>query len=83
MRDVSSEWDVWSAFGGADHDKKPTRTFKLGSGGAAEAQWFWPNGLADIGPDEIGCWDLRAGFGPHSMGRKVLVTKGKIRMRSG
>ena len=82
IRDVTPEWDVYSAFGGHKLDKIPHRSFKLGSGGAAEAQWIWPGGVADpaVGPEELSCWDLRACFGDMGMGRKLLVSKGKTRM---
>ncbi|CAK9779781.1 Aminomethyltransferase folate-binding domain-containing protein [Cutaneotrichosporon oleaginosum] len=78
IRDVTDEWDVWSAWGGEAPAPAPTSTWRFGSGGAAERIWSWegemaPLGLADA---EVGCWDLRAGFGPAGMGRQVFVPKG-------
>lgn len=80
IRDATPEWDVWSAWGADLGPPTPTRTFKLGSGGAAEATWTW-NDYRDLGlaDGEIGCWDLRAGFGPDALGRQVLVPKGRSR----
>ncbi|WVF66659.1 hypothetical protein IAT40_001400 [Kwoniella sp. CBS 6097] len=86
IRDVSQEWDAYSAWGtDSDSDdakgKQPIRTWKMGSGGAAESQWSWEegaNGVKDLGlgEDEVGCWDLRAGWSA-GMGRQILVPKGK------
>lgn len=72
---------MWNAFGGCQTEAVVHRAFKLGSSGAAEAQWIWPDGVApvNLGPNELGCWDLRAGYGDSSMGRKLLVAKGKTR----
>ncbi|OCF34758.1 mitochondrial protein [Kwoniella heveanensis CBS 569] len=87
IRDVSQEWDAYSAWGvsngfeaGSGKGKQPMRIWKMGSGGAAESQWSWEdgaNGVRDleIGEDELGCWDLRAGW--MGMGRQILVPKGK------
>ncbi|WVQ94278.1 hypothetical protein IAU59_001357 [Kwoniella sp. CBS 9459] len=90
IRDVSQEWDAYSAWGSGGEDglndppgnkgKQPIRTWKLGSGGAAESQWSWedgPSGVRDLGlaEDEVGCWDLRSGW--LGMGRQILVPKGK------
>lgn len=84
IRDATPDWDVWSAWG-ADHGHPvPKRSFKAGSGGAAEATWTWVEyrelGLAE---GEAGCWDLRAGFGPEALGRHVLVPKGHTRECAG
>ncbi|WVR03195.1 hypothetical protein IAU60_000186 [Kwoniella sp. DSM 27419] len=81
IRDVTEEWDAYSAWGDADDvrgkGKQPIRTWKLGSGGAAESQWSWDGDArgAELGEGEVGCWDLRAGWG--GLGRQVLVSKGK------
>lgn len=80
IRDATPDWDVWSVWGTEHGQPSPARTFKLGSGGAAEATWTWQDyrslGLAE---GEIGCWDLRAGFGSDALGRQVLVPKGRSR----
>jgi folate-binding protein YgfZ len=77
IRDVSAEWDVWSAWG-AEASPAPSSSWRFGSGGAAERIWSWgemaPLGLGD---GEVGCWDLRAGFGPAGMGRQLFVPKGQ------
>lgn len=73
IRDVSPEWDVWAAWGkGGGPD--PLRTFRLGSGGAAEAQWSWPDGMKalNLSEKELGCWDLRAAG---DITKQVLVPK--------
>lgn len=51
----------------------------MGSGGASESHWDWEGGVRDLGlrDNEVGCWDLRAGW-PH-MGRQLLVPKGEKR----
>ena len=78
FRDVSDEWDVWGVWGGepVEGQAGPSRSFKFGSGGSAEATWTWPEGVV---PVENGCWDLRAGWGAQSLGRQVLVSKGDKR----
>ncbi|EIW73166.1 mitochondrial protein [Tremella mesenterica] len=78
FRDVSSEWDVFSAWGSKEdmEGHKPLERWKFGSGGAAERGWIWEGGVKDLGlkEGEVGCWDLRAGWG--SMGKRVLIPKG-------
>ncbi|WWD22769.1 hypothetical protein CI109_107262 [Kwoniella shandongensis] len=80
IRDVSSEWDAWSAYGeeGLGEGSRPIRNWRLGSGGAAESQWVWEDGkVRDLGlaEGEVGSWDLRAGWG--GMGRQLLIPRGK------
>lgn len=55
----------------------PSRVWRPGSGGANESQWFWPEGVRNLGvnEDEVACWDLRAGLDM----RQLLVPKGKQR----
>ncbi|WVQ82624.1 hypothetical protein IAT38_004756 [Cryptococcus sp. DSM 104549] len=77
IRDVTEQWDAWSAWGDSLEDTlRPTRTWKIGSGGAAESHWSWDGGVRDVGTskDERGCWDLRAGW--YNMGRQLVVPKG-------
>lgn len=80
IRDASSDWDVWSAWErlmfSAPSGSLAQRKFVFGSGGAAEAQWSWPDGVRplDIAEGELGCWDLRADFS--SMRRQLLVPSG-------
>ncbi|GMK56954.1 hypothetical protein CspeluHIS016_0307940 [Cutaneotrichosporon spelunceum] len=90
LRDVSDEWDVWSAWG-TEAAPEPTSTWRFGNGGAAERIWSWgeegeggpggmgPPGMAplNLGAGELGCWDLRAGFGPGGLGRQLFVPKGQ------
>ncbi|WVW81387.1 hypothetical protein I302_103379 [Kwoniella bestiolae CBS 10118] len=82
IKDVSDQWDLYSAYAstsGKGKGKRPMRNWKFGSGGAAESQWSWENGeVADLGlgEGEIGCWDLRGGWGEEGMGRQVLVPRG-------
>lgn len=82
IRDVSSEWDTWAAWGDnvAAEGAQPTRVWRPGSGGANESQWSWPDGVRDIGvaESEVGCWDLRAGMGM----RQILTPKGQRRESS-
>ncbi|KAK8844683.1 hypothetical protein IAR55_006532 [Kwoniella newhampshirensis] len=90
IRDVSSEWDAWSAWGSSSSSSstegvaegsdgtRPIRSWRMGSGGAAESQWVWEDGRVGdlgLGDGEVGSWDLRAGWG--SMGRQLLVPKGE------
>ena len=81
IRDVSTAYDVYGAWGPHESGLDPERSWKFGSGGAAEVSWTWRNGArpVELGTDEIGCWDLRAGF-QGGMGRHVIVPKGKTRM---
>ncbi|ORX34961.1 putative transferase CAF17, mitochondrial [Kockovaella imperatae] len=80
IKDVTDRYDVYQAWGGplsGDSSREPVRSWKFGSGGAAEASWNWPHGLPVMGLDdaESGCWDLRAGF-HGGMGRHIVVPKG-------
>ncbi|BEJ13415.1 hypothetical protein CspHIS471_0305890 [Cutaneotrichosporon sp. HIS471] len=77
MRDVSDEWDVWSAWG-SEASPDPTGAWRFGNGGAAERVWSWEGEIAplDLAEGELGCWDLRVGFGPGGMGRQIFVPKG-------
>lgn len=69
--DVTDEWDAWAAWGdGHDPQPAPMANWRMGSGGAAERLWTWPNGRAEI--DGVGTWDLRAG-----LGKQLLLPKGK------
>ncbi|WWC57694.1 uncharacterized protein I303_100228 [Kwoniella dejecticola CBS 10117] len=92
IKNVTDQYDSYSVygtedfFGNEDKDtqgkgkgKQPIRTWKFGSGGASESQWSWPNDDVrelQLKENEIGCWDLRAGFSVQGMGRQVLVPKG-------
>jgi hypothetical protein len=79
IRDVSDQWDVCSAWGD-DAQGGPTRTWRFGSGGAAESVWSWKGAPENLSSeDEYGCWDLRAGFGSQGMGKHILIPKGKSR----
>ncbi|OXH41736.1 mitochondrial protein [Cryptococcus neoformans] len=78
IKDVTNQWDAWSAWGSdLQGGPSPIRTWKMGSGGASESHWDWAGGVRDLGlrDNEVGCWDLRAGW-PH-MGRQLLVPKGE------
>lgn len=80
IKDVTNQWDAWSAWGSdLQGGPSPIRTWKMGSGGASESHWDWEGGVRDLGlrDNEVGCWDLRAGW-PH-MGRQLLVPKGEKR----
>ena len=83
IKDVSDQWECWSAWGDDIHNQAgPSRIWRIGSGGAAESSWKWNEGnSADVGlrEGEIGCWDLRAGFGIEGMGRQLLIPRGKKR----
>lgn len=81
IKDVSDEWDVWSAWGSEVDSSPPTSTWRFGSGGAAERLWTWEGKRAALGlaESEVGCWDLRAGWGEGGMGRQVFVPKGQRR----
>lgn len=85
FKDVSEEWDVWSAWGSdgvySAESPQPLESWRFGSGGAAERVWTWENGVAPLGISdaEVGCWDLRAGWGAAGMGRRVFVPKGQKR----
>lgn len=85
IKDVSDEWDVWSAWGTPDATPEPGHIWRFGSGGAAERLWAWENGRAPLGlaEAEVGCWDLRAGWGPNGMGRQLFVPKGQRRESTG
>ncbi|WWC97456.1 hypothetical protein V866_004336 [Kwoniella sp. B9012] len=78
IRDVSYQWDLYSAYASTSKGKGPERNWKFGSGGAAESQWSWKDGVQDmkLKENEVGCWDLRAGWGEGGLGRQVLVPKG-------
>ncbi|KAK6904814.1 mitochondrial protein [Kwoniella mangroviensis CBS 8886] len=81
IRDVSDQWDLYSAYASTsslEKGKGPERNWKFGSGGAAESQWSWKDGVQDmeLKENEVGCWDLRAGWGQDGLGRQVLVPKG-------
>lgn len=71
FKDVSADWRTWGVWG-SNPDPKPERAWKLGSLGAAEASWSWPNGTAKIAG--IGCWDLRVG-----RGQQLLLPPGQDR----
>ncbi|TXT05054.1 hypothetical protein VHUM_03874 [Vanrija humicola] len=80
IRDATSEWDVWSAWGGAGADTNaPSVTWRYGNAGAAERLWTWSGEPAPLGlsEKEHGCWDLRAGWGAAGLGRHVIVPKGE------
>ncbi|RSH89489.1 ccr4 associated factor [Saitozyma podzolica] len=78
IKDVTADWAAWSAWGEDVGEPSPRRTWKLGSGGAAESHWEWESlRPAGAGPEEVACWDLRAGFGARGMGRQMLVPRGK------
>jgi hypothetical protein len=87
FKDVTSEWDVWAAWGhdeGVASGPAPSATWRFGSGGAAERLWSWEGGAGGVAPlgvsaTEAGCWDLRAGWGAEGMGRKLFVPKGEKR----
>jgi hypothetical protein len=97
IKDVSDQWDVYATYGDdrqagaeathelpADHlgAKQPQRLWRFGSGGAAESQWSWPNGVRDLGlaEGEVGCWDLRLGWsGTHGAARQILTPRGQAR----
>jgi folate-binding Fe-S cluster repair protein YgfZ len=82
IKDVSSEWTAWSAWGRDMAGPAPRRIWKFGSGGAAESHWEWDTVRdTSVASDEVACWDLRAGFGRHSMGRQMLVPRGQQRER--
>lgn len=78
IKDVSDEWEVWSAWSSEPGGPLPARTWKLGSGGAAECTWQWGSDIASVhaGEGELGCWDLRAGYGPNGLGKQLLVPRG-------
>ncbi|WWD06226.1 hypothetical protein V865_004312 [Kwoniella europaea PYCC6329] len=78
IRDVSDQWDLYSAYASTSKGKGPERNWKFGSGGAAESQWSWKDDIQDmeLKENEVGCWDLRAGWGEGGLGRQVLVPKG-------
>jgi hypothetical protein len=80
IKDVTEDWNLYSAWG-EDIGQGPRRSWKLGSGGAAESVWSREAGGSDLGlgEGEIGCWDLRAGFGHLGMGRQILVPKASKR----
>ncbi|WRT63322.1 uncharacterized protein IL334_000227 [Kwoniella shivajii] len=64
---------------GKGKGKQPDRIWKFGSGGASESQYHWENNEPrdlELSEKEIGCWDLRAGWGINSLGRQILVPKG-------
>ncbi|KAK4684122.1 hypothetical protein P7C73_g6080, partial [Tremellales sp. Uapishka_1] len=81
FKDVSSDYAVFSAWGsdGLEQGSRPQRQWKFGSGGASESIWSWEGGVRnlEVGDAEIGCWDLRAGFGKGSLGRQILVPTNK------
>lgn len=77
FKDVSADWDAWAVW---NTETPPAtaavRTWRFGSGGASEAGWSWPNGVADLGlrSGEVGCWDLRTGNA-----KRLLSPKGSER----
>lgn len=82
IRDVTAEWDVYAAWGGAGADTNaPAATWRYGNAGAAERLWTWSGEPAPLGlgEKEQGCWDLRAGWGAAGLGRHVIVPKGEKR----
>jgi hypothetical protein len=85
LRDVTEEYDTWSVLNSTLDASKwsPEQTWKMGSGGAAEITWDLKGdeGVKRIaGRDtEVGSWDLRAGWGSGSMGRRFLVRRGDRR----
>ena len=80
IRDVSDQWECWSAWGSED-GAGPIRNWRMGSGGAAESVWRFDDeqGYPGLGEGEVACLDLRAGFGNGGMGRQILVPRGKPR----
>ncbi|KAJ9117597.1 hypothetical protein QFC22_004447 [Naganishia vaughanmartiniae] len=86
LKYATEEYDVWSVFGTPAADEAAglaKRWWKFGSGGAAEPQWEFETGAwAEVGrglrEGEVGCWDLRGGWGQMGMGRRLLVKKGEM-----
>ncbi|WWC85437.1 uncharacterized protein L201_000300 [Kwoniella dendrophila CBS 6074] len=85
IKDVTNEYDNYSCYATEDlyskgKGKEPIRNWKFGSGGAAESQWSWLNNEPrnlELKDNEVGCWDLRAGWSKSGLGRQVLVPKGE------
>lgn len=84
IQDVSEEYDIWSALNDkVEGSWQPSRSWKFGNGGAAEPTWNM-GGEESIknlgcGEKEIAGWDLRAGWGEGSLGKRILVRKGDKR----
>jgi hypothetical protein len=85
LKYATEEYDVWSVWGTpANEAQSATRWWKFGSGGAAEPQWefqdeAWKEVQRGLREGEVGCWDLRGGWGQEGMGRRLLVKKGETR----
>ena len=80
IRDVTADHDVWTLWGmPRDQAGLPVRSWRFGSGGAAEAVWEWPSGIPELelGDGQNGCWDLRAGI--ENIGVHLIATKGTLR----
>lgn len=83
LKYATEEYDVWSVFGTPeDESDMAKRWWKFGSGGAAEPQWefqddAWKEIQRGLREGEVGCWDLRGGWGQMGMGRRLLVKKGE------
>ena len=78
FKDVSADWDAWGMWEiePGTQGSGPVRKWRFGSGGAAEAVWSWPEGIADLGlqTGQVGCWDLRTG-----KGKQILTPAGSNR----
>ena len=84
IRDVTEEYDTWSVLGSPSSPGwNPEKSWKFGSGGAAEITWNMRGGegLERLAAQEgeTGSWDLRGGWGESSMGKRFLVRKGDKR----
>lgn len=85
LKYATEEYDVWSVYGTpANETQSAARWWKFGSGGAAEPQWefqdeAWKEVQRGLREGEVGCWDLRGGWGQEGMGRRLLVKKGESR----
>ncbi|GHJ85105.1 hypothetical protein NliqN6_1507 [Naganishia liquefaciens] len=83
LKYATEEYDVWSVYGTPANDSAVAkRWWKFGSGGAAEPQWefqeeAWKEIQRGLREGEVGCWDLRGGWGQEGMGRRLLVKKGE------
>lgn len=91
LRDVTEEYDTWSVLDSSSGQQRdqgkdawhgPTKRWKMGSGGAAEVTWDMGEesvGHLGLENEQVGSWDLRAGWGQGSMGKRLLVRKGDRR----
>lgn len=82
LEDVSSNYAVWQAWGTEGQQAALQRSWKFGSGGAAEAVWEQDQVKStDVGLEEgeHGCFDLRAGSSQDGLGRRLIVKRDEQR----